>query len=170
MPHLHKILDIPPNLVCYERLVALILSVLGPLIAYLRSLYGACTGISFIASTSLAVCDNQVFEGFAQRDKTSMGWFYSIKLHFTINDCGEPLACQLTPGNVDDRVPVPLLAKRLFGKLFAAKDYISQIEHTRHRSLINFFVNVIAGLIAYCPQPKKPSLNLHTKPMLSAYP
>jgi len=26
---------------------------------------------------------------------------------------------------------------------------ISQIEHTRHRSAVNFFVNLIAGLIAY---------------------
>jgi hypothetical protein len=31
---------------------------------------------------------------------------------------------------------------------------ISQIEHTRHRSPVNFVVNVIAGLIAYCHQPK----------------
>ena len=37
---------------------------------------------------------------------------------------------------------------------------ISQIEHTRHRSPINFLVNLFAGLIAYCHQPKKPSLNL----------
>ncbi|NJO17165.1 MAG: IS982 family transposase [Thioploca sp.] len=38
---------------------------------------------------------------------------------------------------------------------------ISQIEHTRHRSLANFMVNLIAALIAYTWQPKKPSLNLH---------
>ena len=37
---------------------------------------------------------------------------------------------------------------------------ISQIEHTRHRSVFNFMVNVIAGLIAYTKQPKKPSLNI----------
>jgi Transposase DDE domain len=36
---------------------------------------------------------------------------------------------------------------------------ISQIEHTRHRSPLNAFINIIAGLIAYCHQPKKPSLN-----------
>ena len=36
---------------------------------------------------------------------------------------------------------------------------ISQIEHARHRSPINAFINIIAGLIAYCHQPKKPSLN-----------
>jgi hypothetical protein len=37
---------------------------------------------------------------------------------------------------------------------------ISQIDHSRHRSVNNFLVNVIAGLIAYTHQPKKPSLNL----------
>ena len=37
---------------------------------------------------------------------------------------------------------------------------ISQIEHTRHRSVINWMVNLLAGLAAYTHQPKKPSLNL----------
>jgi hypothetical protein len=142
-----------------------------------------------------------------------MGWFYGLKVHLVINDRGEILACQITPGNVDDRNPVPALCKRLFGKLIADRGYISQplfkqlletfnvqlitrikknmknrlmpmidkillrkraiiesvmdqlknisqIEHTRHRSPINAFVNIIAGLIAYCHQPKKPSLGI----------
>lgn len=37
---------------------------------------------------------------------------------------------------------------------------ISQIEHSRHRSPVNFLVNLLCGLIAYCHQPKKPSLQL----------
>ena len=37
---------------------------------------------------------------------------------------------------------------------------ISQIEHTRHRSPTHFLVNLVAGLIAYTYQPKKPSLHL----------
>jgi Transposase DDE domain len=37
---------------------------------------------------------------------------------------------------------------------------ISQISHSRHRSVRNFMVNVIAGLIAYTFQAKKPSLKL----------
>lgn len=37
---------------------------------------------------------------------------------------------------------------------------VSQIEHTRHRSVVNFAVNLLAGLVAYVHQPKKPSLNL----------
>lgn len=35
---------------------------------------------------------------------------------------------------------------------------ISQIEHTRHRSLTSFMANLLCGLIAYSHQPKKPSL------------
>ncbi len=37
---------------------------------------------------------------------------------------------------------------------------IQQVAHTRHRSEANFAVNVIAGLIAYTHQEKKPALNL----------
>lgn len=37
---------------------------------------------------------------------------------------------------------------------------ISQIEHSRHRSPITFCVNLVCGLIAFCHQPKKPSLHL----------
>ena len=37
---------------------------------------------------------------------------------------------------------------------------ISQIEHSRHRSPVNFGVNLLCGLIAYCHQPKKPGLCL----------
>jgi len=46
-----------PHLVSYTRFVALIPRVMLPLLAYLQSRYGACTGISFIDSTLLEVCD-----------------------------------------------------------------------------------------------------------------
>lgn len=35
---------------------------------------------------------------------------------------------------------------------------VCQIEHTRHRSVSNFVVNLLCGLAAYCQLPKKPSL------------
>lgn len=35
---------------------------------------------------------------------------------------------------------------------------ISQVEHSRHRSPVNFLINLVCGLIAYSRQPKKPSL------------
>ena len=41
---------------------------------------------------------------------------------------------------------------------------ISQIEHTRHRSVAGFMVNLVAGLGAYSYRPKKPSLGLRDDP------
>ena len=120
-----------PHLVSYPRFVALIPGMMVPMLAYLQSRYGACTGISFIDSTSLEVCDpkrisgHRVFAVDARRGKTSMGWFFGFKLHLAVNDQGELLACCLTPGNVDDRTPVPQLVKKLRGKLFGDRGYIS---------------------------------------------
>ena len=37
---------------------------------------------------------------------------------------------------------------------------ISQLEHSRHRSITGFMVNLVCALIAYTWQPKKPSLNI----------
>jgi len=42
-----------------------------------------------------------------------------------VNDRGELVAFCLTLGNVDDRRPVPRLVRRLFGRLFGDKGYIS---------------------------------------------
>ena len=134
-------------------------------------------------------------------------------MHLVVNEYGELLNLQLTPGNIDDRKPVPDLLKSIFGKVFADRGdvsqklatqllkelgleffakprrnmknrlmrltdkllarkrsiietiidqlkNISQIEHSRHRSPVNFMVNVLCGLIAYSHQSKKPSLRL----------
>jgi hypothetical protein len=37
---------------------------------------------------------------------------------------------------------------------------ISFIEHSRHRSMNGFMLNLLAGLVAYCLKKEKPSLNL----------
>ncbi|MFD0709072.1 IS982 family transposase, partial [Photorhabdus akhurstii subsp. bharatensis] len=37
---------------------------------------------------------------------------------------------------------------------------ISQIEHSRHRSIKGFMLCVLGGLIAYCLKLKKPSLKV----------
>lgn len=42
---------------------------------------------------------------------------------------------------------------------------ISQIEHSRHRSIWNFMSNILAGLIAYALQPKKPSIRQDMQPL-----
>jgi DDE family transposase len=121
-----------PHQVSYTRFVELERDALLPLCAYLRTRYGRCTGIAFIDSTPLAVCDNRrirshrVFAEQAGRSQNSVGWFYGFKLHLVINDEGELLNCCLTPGNTDDRRPVLQLVKGLWGKLFGDKGYVSQ--------------------------------------------
>ena len=222
-----------PELVSYSRFVELMGEVTTPMVALLVSLLASPGTANYIDSTKLVVCHNRrirrhkVFRGLAARGKSSMGWFYGFKLHLIVNEHGELVSFFITPGNVPDNNidTVTKLAKRLRGKLFGDRGYISkdlftalwkqgirlttgikrnmknrllplidkimlrgrsiietindqlknqeQIEHTRHRSPINFGVNLFSGLIAYQLQPKKPSLDfsdtehrLLTEPLL----
>jgi transposase len=209
-----------PNLPSYNRCIELLPRCAIALAALFEAMKGTCTGISIVDSTPIAVCDNlrirrhKVFKGIAQRGKSSTGWFFGFKLHAAINHLGELLSIRVTPGNIDDRNPVPNMAQSLFGKLYADKGYLSkklteklrtfgidlitkikrnmkpiqhsafddailrkrslvetvfdqlknlcQIEHSRHRSINNFIVNLLGGIIAYCLMPLKPSLPLRS--------
>ena len=53
-----------------------------------------------------------------------MGW---CRLHLVCNDCGEIIAFCFIGANVDDRDPRVwlVLARKLYGKLFADRGYIS---------------------------------------------
>ena len=119
LSHLHSEF---PGLVSYNRFVQLMPSVLVPLAAYLQSCRGPGNGLSFVDSPRLVVCHTRrsnhqrVFAGLAERGKDSVDWFYGFKLHLVVNDCGDLLACRLTPGNVDDRRPLPQLAEPPFWK------------------------------------------------------
>ena len=120
------------NLLSYNRFVELQRDSLILLGAFMQTRLGKCSGVSFVDSSKIPVCNNlrinqnKVFEGIAQRGKTSTGWFYGFKIHLIISDSGELLAWQITLGNVDDRQPVEKMSKRLWGKLFGDKGYISQ--------------------------------------------
>ena len=121
-----------PGLVSYNRFVELMPRLIVPLSCYLRTRYGSATGIAFIDSTPIRVCNNKriernrVFAGLAARGRSTVGWFYGFKLHLVVNEVGELLGIQLTPGNVDDRRPVADMTKQLTGKLYGDKGYISQ--------------------------------------------
>ena len=121
-----------PHLVSYSRFVQLQKEVLTVLTFYLSTHLGTCSGISFVDSTRLRVCDNRrisshrVFLSEAGCSKTSMGWFYGFKLHLVINEQGEILDVELTPGNTDDRRPLPKFAEGLHGNLYADRGYISK--------------------------------------------
>ena len=219
-----------PKLVSYNRFVEIMKMTIVPLTLYLINYgFGKSTGINFVDSTPIEVCDNhrifshKVFKGLAQRGKSSTGWFYGFKLHLVINDKGEILSFCLTSGNVDDRNwdVISHLTKEIYGKLFADRGYLSknlfeklfernitlvtklkknmknklmslsdkvlirkraiiesvndflknicQIEHSRHRSIENFLVNILSALIAYSFLPKKPSLHLNNSLALPFY-
>jgi len=121
-----------PQLVSYNRFVEMIPTVLLPLCAYLKSRFDAPTGLSYIDSTTLAVCGvkrisrNRVFSQTAKLGKSSMGWFFGFKLHLIINEKGGLLAVKITTGNEDDRSPVREMTEQLTGKLFGDKGYLSQ--------------------------------------------
>lgn len=58
--------------------------------------------------------------------------------------------------NINDKI---LLRKRaIIETVNDELKNICQIEHSRHRSVINFFTNLLAGLIAYAFLPKKPAI------------
>ncbi len=62
-----------------------------------------------------------------------------------------------------------LLRKRAIAETIIDQlKHISQIEHTRHRNPVNFLVNLVCGLIAYCHRPTKPSLGLNLRLALPA--
>ena len=124
-----------PKLVSYNRFVEVMKMTIVPLTLYLINYgFGKSTGINFVDSTPIEVCDNhriyshKVFKGLAQRGKSSTGWFYGFKLHLMINDKGEILSFCLTSGNIDDRnwEVMSHLTKEIYGKLFADRDYLSK--------------------------------------------
>ena len=96
----------------------------------LHSLSGEQTGVYFADSTQLAVCHNRrihrhkVFDGLAAQGKTSMGWFYGLKLHLVINHKGQVVALRITPGNTADSAVLDEVTRHLAGKLYADKGYI----------------------------------------------
>jgi IS5 family transposase len=104
----------------------------APLMVLLHSLSGEQTGVYFADATKLAVCHNRrihrhkVFDGLAARGKTSMGWFYGLKLHFVINHKGQILALKITPGNTADSTVLNEITPHLSGKLYADKGYIGR--------------------------------------------
>ncbi len=124
-----------PDTVSYNRFVELQQAAILPMTLFLKTCcLGECTGISFIDSTPIRVCKNKriprhkVFNGIAQRGKSTMGYFFGFKLHLVINDKGEILSFMITPGNTDDREPLndQKFIEKIRGKLYADKGYVSK--------------------------------------------
>ena len=98
-----------PSAPSYNRFVELKPRMLLALICYLHLLrLGTFLGIYYGDSPTLKVCNNRrirnhkLFSGIAQRGKTSMGWFYGLKLFLVVNALGELVQAFITPANTSD--------------------------------------------------------------------
>ena len=140
-----------PRLVSYNRFLELMSEVALPMLALMTGLLAPATLVNFVDSTTLDVCNNKriwkhrVFKGIATRGKSTMGWFFGLKLHLTVNERGEITSFLLTPGNTPDNnlKLMHKLTERLTGKLYADKGYIS---HELFLSLLQKGVTLITGV------------------------
>ena len=75
----------------YERFVILKKRLFMPMTVLLHCVLGEKTGLYFADSTPIKVCHNKrinrnkVFKDYAERGKSTMGWFYGLKLHIIFN-------------------------------------------------------------------------------------
>lgn len=125
-----------PQAVSYNRFIEIKKRVSMALFCFIHCrCLGEVTGVGYIDSTKLEVCDNhrihshKVFADLAKRGKTSTGWFYGLKLHLLINESGELLGLAFSSGNVSDNNPevVSQLCSYMdWGKIFGDAGYISQ--------------------------------------------
>jgi hypothetical protein len=102
-----------------------------------------------------------------------LGYLSQALFEQLIRDHGLTLFTKLKR-NMHTRLPMLeedawLLRKRCIAEsIIDQLKNISQIEHSRHRSPVNFVVNLICGLIAYGHQPKKPGLRLVVNELVTA--
>lgn len=125
-----------PGAVSYSRFTYLKKQVNPALFCFIYCCgLGKVTGVGYIDSTKLSVCDNhrihshKVFKHLAKRGKTSTGWFYGLKLHLLVNQYGELLGFTFSSGNVTDNNPQvvqQLCTYMNWGKIFADAGYVSQ--------------------------------------------
>jgi len=121
-----------PKLLSYNRFVELMPKTALAFATLFTVTCGDCNGISFIDSMPLKVCHNKrisrhkVFEGLSGRGKSSMGWFFGLKLHAVINTNGEFLDIMISSGNVHDNNGLKPLSRKVKGLLFGDKGYLSK--------------------------------------------
>jgi hypothetical protein len=127
-----------PQLVGYDRFVWYIPMALLPMLVFhlYRCSLSRRTGIYYIDSTRLEAChpkrahQHKVFKGFADWGKTSVGWFYGIKIHLIINHLGEVVHTCFSKGSTPDTHPKILfnLLNDISGWVFGDKGYLMNDE------------------------------------------
>ena len=127
-----------PKIVSYSRFLTLMKRVFMGIMGIIHILCMSMNrnGIYFVDATKLPVCHNlrakrnKVFKDIAKSGKTSMGWFFGLKLHLVCNELGELVAFKVTSGNVADNNHKTLkdLFKYLEGKVFGDRGYLTKLK------------------------------------------
>ena len=92
------------------------------------------TGIHFIDSTSLKICQNyniyrnKTGGGFASRGCSTKGWFFGFKLHGICNDEGFLEEIVFSSGNVHDSRSMEVLTEKIRGILVGDAGYLVKEE------------------------------------------
>ena len=121
-----------PRLPSYQRFVELTHRALYPLTLFAQLKSGKKTGIYYIDGSCLPVCHlkrskrNKIFREIAQYGRTSVGWFFGLKIHLVINNLGEMIAFKITRGNFHDGAAAKSLLLSLEGLAFGDKGYIGK--------------------------------------------
>ena len=121
-----------PKLPTYQRFVELTSRALFALTIFTQFNSGKKTGIYYIDGSCLPVCHlkrskrNKVFKEIAQYGRTSVGWFFGLKVHLVINNLGALIAFKITKGNVSDSSVAGSLLSSLEGLAFGDKGYIGK--------------------------------------------
>lgn len=139
---------------------------------------GECTGISFVDSTTLKVCNNRRIHshkdplmnsnllGQVQGKLFCDRGYLSQKLFEMLFVDGIHLITKIRSNMKNSLMSLEnkvLLRKRaLIESINNELKNICQIEHSRHRSFSNFVVNLISSLVAYSFFPKKPAIQFES--------
>lgn len=121
-----------PTLPSYTRIVELVHRAIFPLTLFAQFKGGKKTGIYYIDASCLPVSHlkrsrrNKVFKEIAEYGRTSVGWFFGLKIHLVINNLGELIAFKITKGNVHDGVAAKSILSSLEGLAFGDKGYIGK--------------------------------------------
>ncbi len=103
--------DLFTSAVSYNRFVELDSRVFLVMMFFLKmSTFVKCNGVSYVDSIMIPVCHNvrrymnNMFNGFANDGKGTMGWCHGVKLHFVCNDQTEIITFCFITANTDDRI------------------------------------------------------------------
>ncbi len=121
-----------PGLPSYSRLIELLPRAMMVLVLFIMHCRGKETGQYYVDSSGLPVCHpkrhyrHKVFASFASFGKSSVGWFFGLKIHVVINHRCELMGFKMTGGSGSDGKAAESLLQNLKGLCFGDKGYLSK--------------------------------------------